>query len=322
MTLPGVEKLALKTATVDNFAQFGIALMHARNVLAGLPEGTSDPLPCGHEMFYGEALAGRAAYGSIRKNLLSQGWKPVREVSSQTTPEVVFQLTKNGATLLGLWVDIPVKKRSALVMCDRAKVWKPVVEPKPPPKSPALGKTVSFPVQDWRGGAQNIFSILAFTGQSGNVGQVNAAGLAEVSLGKPKDDQLRPISRWKTGFDVQSCADGTDTFTVSDPGVKFTIVHKLNVGKVFEEDVPHISSDFADSVYTRSLDTPLVYTSGPVRISGHRVCPDGQGNLDVDLSLPGGWTVVTHQSDFPRFGNLTEHLVNWGKVWNWRLTFE
>lgn len=319
MTLQGVDKLDLKTATIDNFGQFTNALMHARNILVGMAKSADDLMPCSHEMFYGEMAGGQPAYQAVKRNLLSQGWKPVREVSGQTTPEVAFQLKKNSVTLLGLWADVPAKKRSALVMCEQAEIRKPM---KPLPRSPALGKTVSFPVQDWHQGVQNVFAILAFTGKSGSAGQVSASGRAEVVLEIPKEDQLQPIGRWKTGFDVQNCEGGVDTFTVSDPKVRFTVVHKLMVGKLFDESDPHISSNFGNSTYNLALDTPLVYTSGPVRISGHRVCPDGQENLDVELSLPGGWTAVTHQSDFPRFGNLTEHLVNWASVWNWRLTIE
>lgn len=126
MTLPGVNKLDLKTTTMSNFTQFSSALVHARNILVGLPESTYDPLPCSHEMFYGETAGGKPAYQSVKKDLLSQGWMPVQEVSGRDMPEVAFQLKKNGTTLLGLWADVPAKKRSALVMCEQAKVWKPL----------------------------------------------------------------------------------------------------------------------------------------------------------------------------------------------------
>lgn len=321
MTLPGVKRQDIGAMPSGSLAQFIGPLIHARNLVAGLPETTYDPLPCRSNLFYGELATGNPAYQTVKRSLLKQGWQPMREVRGQTLPEMAFQMRKGSFTLLGLWLDVPTRRRSALVMCEQAEEWKPVGSLKAPPGSPALGKTVKFTVQGWHEGIQVLSPVLGFTGRSGKSGQIKAGGVAELPLGVPEKDQLQPISRWKAGFELLDCLSGSPsgTVTISDPKVRLTTVRKLKMGTAANEFTPYLFSSAMNTAVTRIVDTPLIYTSGPVKLTGLLVCPDGERNLTVNLTLPGGWTAVTYQADVPDAGRSSQQLLNWAGTWSWHV---
>lgn len=324
MNIPGVTRQDLKATPVAGLPPLAMQVIHARNLIAGLPDPTSDPLPCRRDLYFGELASGQPGYQSVRRHLLAQGWQSVREVRGQSIPDVAFQFRKRNDTLLGLWRDAPGKGRATLVMCEQAAQWKPTPPLKTRPlkilsTSPVLGKTVKFKVPDWHLGAQVVFPVLAFTGDNGSAARIDTGGEVQITLTVPTADQLQPIGRWRAAFDLFACTEGDlkGALSISDPHVRFTAVKKFRVGKVSDENDPYLFTQSVSDRGARVVETPLIYTSGPVRISGHLKCPDGDRNLDVDVNLPGGWTVINFETDLPRVGKMGHKTVNWGQSWHW-----
>ena len=188
---------------------------------------------------------------------------------------------------------------TGVIFCEEHPGWQAEPPKAPLAQAPRLLAKFSFQTRPDGAPAQSVRPVYSLLGRGGEVGYLDAAGVATLNLPAPPAEVLRPIAEWTKVFG-DPCY-GIEEATISNPAVKFAVVEKL---------IPASRNVSSGAFYLLSrqegrggqlVNRPLVYTSGPVKLQLDTVCPGMGDHYQVNLNLPGGWTFVQLESHFPEF---------------------